>query len=225
ASGKNKGKMARVLAAKAALGLRIDALSEWNVDEDGNEPTDEEKAAVGIESRYQLEKKLAALEGKPLKTRGVNIAPDGQPAKFELKEGRKYNVDADAPAAEEPSSPKKDKKSKKDKDVEMKDASEEESSEESESESSEEEDPNSVEAMAKKAGLSVARYQRKLERGEITIDEKGNPVVVSKKDLKKAKKEAKKEKKDDGEDKKRKRDDEGEDKAEKKKKKSKKSKE
>lgn len=221
ATGKNKGKMARVLAAKAALGLRIDALAEWAVDENGREPSEEEKGAVGMESRYQLEKKLAALEGKPLKPRGVHIAPDGQPGKFDIKESRKYNTDADAldTAAE----------AKKIKDVEMKDADEESdsdsdsSSSSSSSSSEEEEDPNSVEAMAKKAGLPVARYQRKLERGEITFDKNGNPVVISKKDLKKAKKEEKKssrkdKKEDKSEEKKRKRDDD-EDKSEKKKKK------
>ncbi|KAI5283988.1 Nucleolar protein 58 [Ascosphaera aggregata] len=237
ATGKNKGKMARVLAAKAALGLRIDALAEWALDENGHEPSEEEKGAVGMESRYQLEKKLALLEGKPLKPRGVHIAPDGQPGKFELRESRKYNTDADAldTAAE----------AKKIKDVEMKDADDEESEAESSSESpssssssssslsSEEEDPNSIEAMAKKAGLPVARYQRKLERGEITFDKNGNPVVISKKDLKKAKKEEEKKKKkkkkesssdkkdikeEKADDKKRKRDDDAGEKSEKKKK-------
>ncbi|KAI5293699.1 Nucleolar protein 58 [Ascosphaera acerosa] len=217
ATGKNKGKMARVLAAKAALGLRIDALAEWALDEDGHEPTEEEKAAVGMEARYMLEKKLAALEGKPLRPRGVQIAPDGQPGKFEIKESRKYNVDADAVDTAASA-----------KEVEMREADDDEedtsSTTSSSSSSSSEEDPNSVEAMAKKAGLPVARYQRKLERGEIKFDKDGNPIVISKKDLKKAKKEEekkeKKEKKDksDKSDKKRKRDDEAEEKSDKKKK-------
>lgn len=269
ATGKNKGKMARVLAAKAAIGLRVDALAEWNADEDGNEPTEEEKASLGTESRYYLEKKLAAIEGKPLKPRGVAIAPNGaavsqQPKKWEVNEARKYNPDADGlagdeKAAAEPAS-KKQKKDKKlieevkessdsedsgDEDVEMGDAkpvvngskSKEESSSE---ESSEEEKPkkkksksedkkakkqsksSSLEELAQKAGLSVKRYQRKLERGEINFDEDGNPSSVSKKDLKKAKKEAKKAEKtgDKEAGKKRKRDgEEADSKAEKKKKK------
>ena len=108
ATGKNKGKMARVLAAKAALGLRVDALAEWDDD-----ATEEDKAALGTEARYHLERKLAAMEGKPLKPRGVAIAPNGvstQPKKFEVKETRQYNADADALA--DKSSSKKEQKSK-----------------------------------------------------------------------------------------------------------------
>ena len=135
ATGKNKGKMARVLAAKAALGLRVDSLHDWG-DDEANIP-EEEKAALGIEARSNLERKLAAMEGKPIKPRGVAIAPNGiaiteQPKKWEIKEARKYNPDADglagdeAPAVEEKPA-KKDKKSKKDKklieEIESKDVS------------------------------------------------------------------------------------------------------
>lgn len=263
ATGKNKGKMARILAAKAAIGLRVDALTDWPVDADGNEPSEEEKAALGTESRYYLEKKLAAMEGKPMKPRGVGIGPNGiptaQPKKWEINEARKYNPDADGLAGDEDaaeSSSKKQKKDKKDKkkklieevkESEDESESEEESDEDVEMEdkpatngsvadaeasSSEEEDDDdddesdkgekskksktksvdkkskkkedkkskkqksgsgaSVEEMAAKAGLSVSRYQRKLERGEITFDSEGNPSSISKKDVKKAKNEAKK---------------------------------
>lgn len=277
ATGKNKGKMARVLAAKAAIGLRVDALAEWEVDEEGNEPTEEEKSALGTESRFNLERKLAGMEGKPMKARGVAIAPNGvsatqQPKKWEINEARKYNPDADGllgdeDAANEPPSKKskKDKSSKKNlieevrassepEDEEMGDAEnrsetvstdDERSSPEVSKKSSKKDDSNDaklarkierrekrekkktkapagedVEKMAEKAGLSVKRYQKKLEKGEITIDGDGNPSAVSKKDLKKAKKDAKAAEKEAG--KKRKRaDDEGADKAEKKKKKSK----
>jgi nucleolar protein 58 len=117
ASGKNKGKMARVLAAKAALGLRVDALQDWG-DDEANIPEDE-KAAQGLSSRAYLERKLAGLEGKPLKPKGVAIAPNGvsatpQPKKWEIKEARKYNPDADGLAGDEAPA-KADKKSKKDK--------------------------------------------------------------------------------------------------------------
>ncbi|EFQ98292.1 nucleolar protein NOP58 [Nannizzia gypsea CBS 118893] len=250
ATGKNKGKMARVLAAKAAIGLRVDALSDWTADADGNEPTEEEKSALGMESRYYLEKKLAFLEGKPLKARGVAIAPNGVesavPKKWEINETKKYNTDADALAGDE-SDKKKSKKDKKDKkiklveeveaaDEEMKDADQDEEEEEDDSDESEEEKPkkkskkekkskssgdDNVEELAEKAGLSVKRYLRKLERGEISFDKDGNPTSISKKDLKKAKKEAKKAEKEEG--KKRKRsdatDDADETKSEKKKKK------
>ncbi|KAI1911774.1 Nucleolar protein 58 [Ophidiomyces ophidiicola] len=264
ATGKNKGKMARILAAKAALGLRVDALAEWEKDADGNEPTEEERSALGMQSRYYLEKRLAALEGKPLKPRGVAVDPNGisidQPKKWEIKEARKYNPDADGMAGDEVAAAERpSKKSKKEKklvkeikDAEMKDVvSKSESESESEAEvngavdsdesESEEEKPKkfkkekkeskhkksdkaNVEELAAKAGLSVKRYQRKLERGEINFDEDGNPTAVSKKDLKKAKKEAKKAakaaEKDAGKKRKREEDEDvGESKSEKKKKK------
>lgn len=234
ATGRNKGKMARVLAAKASLGLRVDALAEWEDD-----ATEEDKSALGTEARYNLERKLAAMEGKPLKPRGVAIAPDGsavQPKKFELKEARQYNADADAVA--DGVSTKKSKTDKKlveevqdeemadadsDSDEEPKTNGAKESSDESEEETpkkSKKSKGSDIEKLAEKAGLSVKRYQRKLERGEINFDADGNPTAVSKKDLKKAKKESKKAAKDDG--KKRKRTDEAEvDNTEKKKKKKK----
>ena len=133
ATGKNKGKMARVLAAKAAIGLRVDALQDWGENEEAI--PEDEKAALGLSCRFYLERKLAAMEGKPIKPRGVAIAPNGvaaeQPKKWEIKEARKYNPDADglagdeAPAVEaaatnehskkEKKKDKKDKKEKKDK--------------------------------------------------------------------------------------------------------------
>lgn len=233
ATGKNKGKMARVLAAKASLGLRVDALAEWDDD-----ATEEDKAALGTEARYNLERKLAGMEGKPIKPRGVAIAPNGaatQPKKFELNEARKYNADADAlDGDEQPASAKKSKGDKRlieeVQDEEMADAGAEGSSDESDEEDSgkkskskKSKDPE-LEKAAEKAGLSVKRYQRKLERGEIKFDADGNPTAVSKKDLKKTKKEAKKSSKGDDDEKKRKRKDEGEaDDGEKKKKKKRKS--
>src|SRR5277367_191998 len=103
ATGKNKGKMARVLAAKAAIGIRVDALQDWGENEEGI--PEEEKAALGLACRFNLERKLAAMEGKPIKPRGVAIAPNGvaaeQPKKWEIKEARKYNPDADGLAGDE----------------------------------------------------------------------------------------------------------------------------
>lgn len=124
ASGRNKGKMARVLAAKAAIGLRVDALQDWGEHEE--DIPEDEKAALGLEARFNLERKLAAMEGKPLKPRGVAIAPNGvstQPKKWEIKEARKYNPDADALTGEEApaveAAPLASKKGKKDKKKKM----------------------------------------------------------------------------------------------------------
>lgn len=107
ATGKNKGKIARMLATKAALGLRVDALSEWSQEGEGKGDlvTEEDKAAVGLENRLKLERRLASLEGRPLRSKGVAIAPNGAsftPGKWEVKEARKYNPDADGLAGDEP---------------------------------------------------------------------------------------------------------------------------
>ena len=230
ATGRNKGKMARVLAAKASLGLRVDALAEWEDD-----VGEDEKAALGTEARYNLERKLAAMEGKPIKPRGVAIAPNGatdQPKKFEIKEARNYNPDADAVASEDP--PASAKKARRESKKAMEEAREIEMADAGvSSEEKEEEAPTQangtttketeIEKLAARAGLSVKRYQRKLERGEISFDAQGNPSAVSKKEMKKAKKEAKKEgkaKKEDKDDgKKRKRTEETESPDKKKKKK------
>ena len=222
ATGKNKGKMARVLAAKASLGLRVDALAEWDDD-----VTEEDKAALGTEARFNLERKLAALEGKPLKPRGVAIGPDGasaQPGKFNINEARKYNPDADA-VDQDKATPSKKKLVQEVQDEEMADADSDEepaangvdsdSSDEETSKKSKKSKDSEIEKLAEKAGLSVKRYKRKLERGEIQFDAAGNPSAISKKDIKKAKKEAKKEakkaSKGDDKEKKRKRSDETED--------------
>ncbi|OCL06186.1 Nop domain-containing protein, partial [Glonium stellatum] len=80
ATGRNKGKIARMLASKAALGLRVDSLADWGADREGEgaqEPTDEEKAALGTAARAAIERRLRALEGKPLRSTGTEVAPPG----------------------------------------------------------------------------------------------------------------------------------------------------
>ena len=107
ATGKNKGKIARMLATKAALGLRVDALADWSAEGEGKgeSVTEEEKSALGVENRLKVERRLAGLEGRPLRSKGVAIAPNGiavAPGKWEVKEARKYNPDADGLAGDEP---------------------------------------------------------------------------------------------------------------------------
>ncbi|KAL8665884.1 MAG: hypothetical protein Q9168_007599 [Polycauliona sp. 1 TL-2023] len=121
ATGKNKGKIARVLSAKAALGLRVDALADWSAEGEGKGDgvAEEDRNAHGVESRLRVERRLAALEGKPLRSKGIAIAPNGvsmQPGKWEVKEARKYNPDADGLAGDEPAATAPvSKKSKKEK--------------------------------------------------------------------------------------------------------------
>ncbi|MCJ1462067.1 Nucleolar protein 58 [Pseudocyphellaria aurata] len=116
ASGKNKGKIARMLASKAAIGLRVDALADWSAEGEGKGDSvpEEEKAALGMENRLKVERRLAGLEGKPLRSKGVNIAPNGisvTPGKWEVKEARKYNPDADGLAGDEPAAARQVSKS------------------------------------------------------------------------------------------------------------------
>lgn len=332
ATGKNKGKIARMLATKAALGLRVDALADWSAEGEGkgDMATEEEKSALGVEGRLKIERRLAGLEGKPMRPRGVAIAPNAvpvTPGKWEVKEARKYNPDADGLVGDEPATAAPvAKKAKKDtpmievvedkamangksadgegSDSEDKDEEEDDDDEEMEDEPAVPEAPvapskkttnssstngvhdddksvtistvsadtpdsppsptqqeinwqssilgNTKEAkkarkkerherklklskersekkalknaklarrldrkerrqkreeqlerreerddklygdMAKKAGLTIARYKRKLERGEIEFNADGAPKAVSKKDIKRARKEAEK---------------------------------
>lgn len=176
ASGKNKGKMARVLAAKAALGLRVDALHEWENEEEVGE---EEKAALGTEARALLERKLAAIEGKPLKSKGVAIGPDGtpatsQPKKWDIKEAKKYNADADALDGDEGAAVETSKKSKAKKlieeidDTKMTNGVGDDDSEDDEP-SEMQEDTGASDKAARKAEkrkLKEEKLLRKLERKE-----------------------------------------------------------
>jgi nucleolar protein 58 len=135
ATGKNKGKIARMLAAKATIGLRVDALSDWSAQGEGkgDDIDDEERSALGVQSRSKIERHLRVLEGKPLLPKGVVVGPNGKavttPGKWEVKEARKYNPDADGLAGDESAavvsvSERKDKKEKKEK-KEMKQKAEE----------------------------------------------------------------------------------------------------
>ncbi|RYO98179.1 hypothetical protein DL766_005192 [Monosporascus sp. MC13-8B] len=227
ATGKNKGKIARMLSAKAALCLRVDALSELSTEGvDGVDVNldDDERAELGIRLRAGLEDRLRKLEGRPLLSKGAKIAPNGAtPSKFEVRPSRSYNADADAPATDSKKTPKKPLIQEVE-DTPMADAqSEEESDEESDADMNgtekakrknskkkeskkkssakkEQETPkpdapaklSEAEYMrlAEEAGISVTKFKRKYERGDVKLNPDGSPMVVSKKELKKQKKEA-----------------------------------
>ncbi|KAK4140796.1 uncharacterized protein C8A04DRAFT_31667 [Dichotomopilus funicola] len=211
ASGANKGKMARQLASKVALGVRTDALAEFEDDAD-----DETRANLGIRSRAKLENNLRLLEGKPL-SKGVNVDPNGMalgaPSKWDIKEARKYNIDADGLAAdaEAPKRPlieevdeemaeldvgedsdeemeeapsKKDKKDKKDK-KEKKDKKSKKSKD-AEAPAPVEITEKDYERLAKEIGISVSKFARKFEKGQIKVNADGSVEVLSKKDAKAA---------------------------------------
>lgn len=114
ATGKNKGKIARVLAAKAAVSLRYDALAE-DRDDSGE---------IGLESRAKVESRLSQLEGRDLRTT-PKVVRDAK--KVEITEARAYNADADAAPVEEADSDDEEEeevnneKAKKEKKKEKKD--------------------------------------------------------------------------------------------------------
>merc|ERR1711934_1037827 len=116
-SAKNKGKMSRMLAAKAALALRYDALGDTS------------EATIGLEDRVKVEERLRQLEGKssgkvnkaaksksqlekydaPADTSGYNDAADST-----LKSSKKKKAEAVSEDEDEEPKKKKKKKSKKD---------------------------------------------------------------------------------------------------------------
>ncbi|PRW56410.1 putative nucleolar 5-2 [Chlorella sorokiniana] len=109
---KLKGKISRVLAAKCALGVRVDALGEVS-----------DEGAVGLEARAKVEARLRQLEGKQVG--GEAAKPRGLPGaeKYDagratgaaggalLGQGKAYNADADVAMAD--GEKKKEKKKKK----------------------------------------------------------------------------------------------------------------
>ncbi|KIH94331.1 nucleolar protein 58 [Sporothrix brasiliensis 5110] len=209
ATGRNKGKMARQVASKAALGARIDALAEY---EDEETVDDDIRATLGLAARAKLELSLSRLEHKPLSkiaaTNGVSTV-----GKWDVAEARKYNADADGLTGNEEAaaeqavskSEKKDKKDKKEKKEkkEKKDTKAIAAPEEDTVMESNDEAANGTsgpaklteeeyEQFAEAAGISVSKFKRKYERGDVEIGKDGKPVVHSKKELKKLRKAEKK---------------------------------
>lgn len=190
ATGRNKGKIARMLASKSALGLRVDALGEFDDDAD-----EEERAILGLSNRIKLENHLRKLEGKPLLPKGTNVTPSGEivnAGQFTLKETRRYNSDADGVTTETngAESAKKSKKSKKlieEVDEEMKDADSEQEAVSTPDKGKKLSEAD-YERLAAAAGLSVKKFKRKFERGDVEINEDGTPKVFSKKEMKKLRK-------------------------------------
>ncbi|KAF3917377.1 hypothetical protein ABW21_db0203310 [Orbilia brochopaga] len=82
-TGKNKGKIARMLATKTSLGIRYDALAEDK----------EESSALGVFMRQKVENRVRYLEGKPILPNPLSST--AQPKKWSIQEAKKYNPDAD----------------------------------------------------------------------------------------------------------------------------------
>ena len=210
ATGRNKGKIARMLAAKVGITSRTDALSTWGARGEGepDEVDEETKTKLGVKSRLKVEKRLHTLEGR-LILKGSTVAPVNA-NKFEVKKTKQYNeaadgvdgsavnghhvdiangeealdegmADAHQKSLEEISeTDKKEKKRKKSK--------REEESGETKSQAKPLTETQ-YEKYAEEAGISVSKFKRKYQRGDFEVGEDGTPRVLSKKELKKRKKE------------------------------------
>lgn len=108
AAPKNKGKISRVLAAKCALGIRVDALSD--------ETTEQVDTAVGYEGRAKVEARLRQLEGGSIGATDGNLKSK-KTAKYDAvaaktsASGSNYNDSSDMIMND--ASPVKDEKEKK----------------------------------------------------------------------------------------------------------------
>ncbi|KAL5091947.1 hypothetical protein Trisim1_002340 [Trichoderma cf. simile WF8] len=201
ATGKNKGKIARMLAAKVALGLRVDALG------DEDEEDEEQRAILGLTNRIKLENHLRRLEGKTPLPKGTNVTPSGEivtAGQFTLKDNSRYGADADGvvdhemgDADDEPAPKTKKSKTKKptievveENDVDMEDAPEDSDDDDSDAPAKSVKKLSSAEyeRLAELSGLSVKKFKRKYERGDVQLNEDGTPKVFSKKELKKLRK-------------------------------------
>lgn len=105
AAPKNKGKISRVLAAKTALAIRVDALG----DNDG--PT------IGYDNKLKVEARIRQLEGGQKSSLAVNGSANAGPAKYDATAARalappKYNTASDVQMGADASA-KKEKKDKK----------------------------------------------------------------------------------------------------------------
>lgn len=210
ASQKMKGKIARMLAAKTALGLRIDAIEPIMKDEaeedsaaaPATEQDEEEKGLFGITQRTRLENRLRMLDGKPLLPKGVAVGPDGQikgPNAFAVSDARGYNTDADGVTNGTPKSSKKplieevldqansdsdedamDVDDAKDKKKKKKKSKEEKKAKKNKDKSAEDAEPD-FEKLAASVDLSVKKFKKKLEKGEITINADGTVDLGKKK--------------------------------------------
>jgi nucleolar protein 58 len=243
ATGRNKGKIARMLASKAALGVRVDSLSEWGVggEGEGAEPTEEEKSFLGVQARRAIEHRLKALEGKSVLKSSASIAPPSATSKkWEIKEAKKYNKDADGLTGEEPPAAAAAAGAERTKTLGHRengvDASDDVDDDESDDDASDDESevevtkaPKKVNGEGKsskddKRALKEAKLLRKAERAAKREAKEAKKEAKRKlKKSTKAEKAEKKQQKRSEENKKRKRDDEDEPKGEKKKKKKSKS--
>jgi nucleolar protein 58 len=192
-----------MLAAKSALGLRIDALSTWGVssEDTSNEPTEEEKSQVGRDARLGIERRLRALEGKPLKSlkENANSVALGQ-KKWDVKEARKYNADADGLTGDEPAAKKSKVNGTTPKKLVQEVDSDEDMADADAGASDSDSDADSEKAAPKgdgKAAKKAEKEAKKARKAERAAKREAKEAKKAAKEAKKAVKDTKKRKADD----------------------------
>lgn len=182
APAKLKGKMARMVATKAALSIRLDALSDADSKSDLSAPT------IGLEARAKLESRLRGLEhrtdvGGLRAAKGPDAGYKQKPFEFQAGQSRSYNTSADvAPAQQMDVDADSSKKLSKEEKKALKKAAKGED----ESETLSKEERRALKKQ-KKAGL---------ENGDVSgvTSAAGDDSVLSEKDQKKKEKKEKKRK-------------------------------
>ncbi|KAJ3413102.1 Nucleolar protein 58 [Chytridiales sp. JEL 0842] len=81
---KIKGKIARTVATKAALSIRVDAMGESDAPQ------------VGLQMRAKVEERLRQLEGKAKNAAGASSKNNNKQKKFEASPAKSYNTASDA---------------------------------------------------------------------------------------------------------------------------------
>ncbi|KAJ3260196.1 Nucleolar protein 58 [Chytriomyces hyalinus] len=153
---KIKGKMARTVATKAALSIRVDALGE------------SEGPTVGIELRAKMEARLRQLEGKAKSSVGsaTKGKKDGQ-KKFEFKQAKSYNEASDVAMAED--TPKKRKAADDDEEDEPVKVKKSKKTKEAKAEESDEEDEKPK--KSKKSDEQGEKKKKKKKETEAEADQ------------------------------------------------------
>lgn len=189
APAKLKGKMARMVATKAALSIRLDALTDAESKSALSAPT------IGLDARAKLESRLRALEhrGDVNGLRAARGADSGYKQKpFEFNPARSYNTSADAApisAAETPAV----------KDIETSiadaDSSKKLSKEERKALKKAAKGEDATEKLSKEERKALKRAKKEANGDISTISTNGaDESVMSEKELKKEKKKEKKRK-------------------------------
>lgn len=184
APAKLKGKMARMVATKAALSIRLDALTDAESKSDLSAPT------IGLEARAKLESRLRALEHRT-DVSGIRAArgPDAgyKQKPFEFNQARSYNTSADAAPVADPNTVAMEVDTSVNVDSSIKLSKEERKALKKAAKGD-----DATEKLSKEERKALKKSKKATEEnGHHVVANGGDESVMSEKELKKAKKEKK----------------------------------